>query len=54
MLLRYLELQRWPGNLLWEGGLQDQPAWVWDLIDLAGAVYEGTTVEAVGSPVGGP
>jgi len=53
MLALYLELQRWPGNLLWEGGLQDQPAWVWDLIDLAGAVYEAS-MEAVGSPMGGP
>jgi hypothetical protein len=36
----YFELQRWPGSLLVEGGLYDQPYWVWDMIDLAGKVYQ--------------
>ena len=38
-LVIYFELQRWPGSLLWDGGLMDQPAWVWELVDLAGMVY---------------
>ena len=46
----WFELQRWPGSLLWEGGLLDQPAWVWELVDLAGMVYTDlitANVEAV-------
>ena len=39
-LLLYFELKRWPGALLWDGGLQDQPAWTWELIDLAGVIFE--------------
>jgi len=35
----WFELQRWPGHLLSEGGLYDQPDWTWDLVDLAGMVY---------------
>ena len=57
MLGLYFELQRWPGSLLWDGGLQDQPAWIWDLVDLAGAVYNdvvNSNEEAIGSPIGGP
>ena len=49
-LSMWFELQRWPGSLLWDGGLLDQPAWVWDLMDLAGMVYTDlmtTNVEAV-------
>ena len=41
-LLLWLELQRFPHHLLVAGGLLDQPAWTWDLILLAGAVYEET------------
>ena len=38
-LLWYWELRRWPGSLLWGGGLLDQPDWIWQMIDLAGMVY---------------
>ena len=38
-LVLYLQCKRW-GCMLRAGGLQDQPAWVFDLVDLAGAVYE--------------
>jgi hypothetical protein len=37
----YFELQRWPGTLLVEGGLLDQPSWTWEMIDLAGRMYMG-------------
>lgn len=33
-----LEMQRW-GVLLVNGGLLDQPAWTWELVDLALSVY---------------
>ena len=36
----YLELKRWGTHQLVAGGLMDQPAWAWDMIDLAGKVYE--------------
>lgn len=36
----WFELQRWPGSLLTEGGLYDQPAWIWEMTDLAGKVYQ--------------
>jgi len=36
----YFELRRWSGHLLVEGGLLDQPAWTWEMIDLAGKVWE--------------
>lgn len=39
----WFELQRWPGHLLVDGGLMDQPAWSWDLVDLAGRVYTHVT-----------
>jgi hypothetical protein len=39
-LLVYFELQRWPGHLLCDGGLMDQPDWTWELVDLAGHTYE--------------
>lgn len=35
----WFELQRWPGHLLVEGGLWDQPAWTWEMVDLAGSIY---------------
>ena len=36
----YFELKRWPGSLLVAGGLLDQPAWTWELIDLAGLIFQ--------------
>ena len=36
----YFELRRWPGHLLVDGGLMDQPSWSWEMIDLAGKIYE--------------
>lgn len=36
----WFELQRWPGHLLAEGGLYDQPDWTWEMVDLAGQVYQ--------------
>ena len=35
----YFELMRWPGHLLVEGGLYDQPSWTWEMVDLAGQIY---------------
>lgn len=35
----WFELQRWPGHLLAEGGLYDQPDWTWEMVDLAGMIY---------------
>jgi hypothetical protein len=39
-LALYFELKRWPGHLLVGGGLLDQPSWTWELIDMAGLLYE--------------
>ena len=55
-LVWYFELRRWPGSLLWGGGLLDQPDWIWQMIDLAGSVYNDTKVanaEAI-KGMGGP
>lgn len=41
----YLELQRWGTHQLVAGGLVDQPDWTWDLIMLAGDVWEQTLAE---------
>jgi len=38
----WTELQRWRPALLWDGGILDQPAWVWEMLNLAGNVYEST------------
>lgn len=35
----WFELQRWPGTLLVDGGLWDQPHWTWQMVDLAGRYY---------------
>lgn len=42
-LALWMELQRWPGTLLIDGGLMDQPAWIWELVDMAGMVYSYLT-----------
>lgn len=39
----WFELQRWPGVLLVEGGLLDQPAWTWHMVDLAGRIWKDLT-----------
>lgn len=36
----YFELKRWNTFQFVAGGLMDQPAWAWDMVDLAGKVYE--------------
>jgi len=36
------DLQRWRPALLLDGGVLQQPAWVWDMVNLAGDVYEST------------
>jgi hypothetical protein len=41
----YLELQRWHTHQLVAGGLLDQPDWTWDLIMLAGDVWEQSLAE---------
>ena len=35
----YMELRQWQTTLV-SGGILDQPAWSWDLVTLAGRVYE--------------
>lgn len=44
-LALYLMCKRW-GCMLVAGGLQDQPSWTFDLVDLAGAVYERMMAES--------
>lgn len=39
-LALWFELQRWEGHLLVAGGLLDQPEWAWDMVDLAGRLYD--------------
>jgi hypothetical protein len=39
-LLLWLELKSWNTHQLVPGGLIDQPAFVWDLIQISGAEYE--------------
>lgn len=36
----WFELQRWPGALLVDGGLLDQPAWTWHMVDLSGRIWK--------------
>lgn len=38
----WMELQEWPGSLLLDGGILQQPQWVWEMVCLAGREY--TTV----------
>ena len=35
----WFELQRWSGHLLIDGGLYDQPSWIWEMTDRAGQIY---------------
>ena len=49
-LALYLQCRRW-NCMLRAGGLQDQPAWTFDLVDLAGAVYERVMAESGSRPL---
>lgn len=42
----WFELQRWSGHLLVDGGLMDQPAFSWEMIDLAGMIYQSLMRES--------
>jgi hypothetical protein len=41
----WFELQRWPNQLLVAGGLFDQPAWTWSMINYAGQEFLEVTEE---------